>query len=156
LVRLDLIAEEKARAKLGAVAALVARRFSDRSLKLRGLEFLLHDVMRARRMIAPVLVLTTGESRLSVVSPIINPPMASTGSSHVAPPAAAMHSRKLMPMGTVSVTGSATAPAMVMVLCVTGLPSTACAMFTSVSTLFTIAPTWIGRPAGGMSLPVTV
>ena len=40
--------------------------------------------------------------------------MASTGSSQVAPPAAAMHSRKVMPIGTVSETGSATAPAMVM------------------------------------------
>ena len=67
-----------------------------------------------------------------------------------------MHSRKLMPIGTVSDTGSATAPAMVIVLSVTGLPSTACAMFTSVSTLLTIAPTWTSSPPGGISFPVTV
>ena len=35
----------------------------------------------------------------------------------------------------------ATAPAIVIVLCVTGFPSTACAMLTRVSTLLTMAPT---------------
>src|ERR1035437_1066457 len=49
LVWLDLVAEEKARAILGAITALVARRLADFRLNFRGLELAFHHVMVARQ-----------------------------------------------------------------------------------------------------------
>ncbi len=50
------------------------------------------------KITTPVEVLVTGVSRLSVCVPIIKPPMTSTGSSVVSPPAYSMHSRNVVPM----------------------------------------------------------
>lgn len=73
--------------------------------------------------------------------------------SQVGPPAASMSSCREMPTGTRSVTGFFTAPPTVTYFSVTFLPSSAAAIFVSVLTLHTTAPTSSGRPPVGTTRP---
>ena len=71
------------------------------------------------------------------------------GSGIVAPPAAATHWANVTPIGTRSVTGSPTAPAIVRNFSVTGRLADADTL-TAVSTFITTAFTASGIPPGGM------
>ena len=100
---------------------------------------------------------TTEEFRLRCASFVVLKSIAQlirqTGSLTVLPPAAAMQSANVAPIGAKRDIGVCTSPVTVRNFPVTGTFWTAFAMLKAVSTFRTTAPTWIGRPPGGMTRP---